>query len=97
MNKCKTRRITETPAVAQGCGKEHRRLFVFMLASTGWGKGLRRIMSCRAEGQVRGSHWSSPCHCPRVRTWSNYISPVGASSSLFSEASDCLMEVVKDL
>lgn len=68
-----------------------------MLASRGWGKGLQSIKSCKAEGQVRHSRWSLPRHCPRVRTWSNYISPVGASSSLFSEASDCLMEVVKDL
>lgn len=39
MNKCKTRRITETSAVAHECGKEHRRPFVPYAGEQGVGQG----------------------------------------------------------
>lgn len=39
MNKWKTRRVTETPAVAHECGKEHRRLFVLYAGEHRVGQG----------------------------------------------------------
>lgn len=60
-------------------------------------KGLLNLLPCKVEGQEKGSNWSSPYHCPRVRTQRDYTSPGGASASLFPAASDCLMEVITNL
>lgn len=43
---------------------------------------VERNMESKDRGLEKGSDWSSPYHCPKVRTQSNYISPGGASSLL---------------